>query len=219
MLNTAVIVIGGDEVPPDALEELPDRRWVIAADSGLDHASHIGLDVDFVVGDMDSVDAEQLRTHRGPVDIHPVDKDTTDFELALRQAVDRPNIERIIVLGGRGGRIDHFLANAAAIAHPVAAHCDVVWIAGMARITVVRQHAPLHGVPGRTVSLLAAGGNATGVSTTGLRWELANEDLAFGSTRGVSNEFSRPFATVGLRSGCVLAIVPDPKLDANRAPN
>ena len=53
MLNTAVIVIGGDEVPADALEDLPDRRWVIAADSGLDHASHIGLSVDFLVGDMD----------------------------------------------------------------------------------------------------------------------------------------------------------------------
>jgi thiamine pyrophosphokinase len=215
-LNTAVIVIGGDDVPADALDELPDKRWVIAADSGLDHASHIGLDVDFVVGDMDSVDARRLDAHRGPVDLHPVDKDATDFELALGHALERPNIERIIVLGGRGGRIDHFLANAAVVAHPKFARCEIEWIAGTARLTVVRHHAQLHGTPGQTVSLLAAGGDAGGITTSGLRWELSDEDLPFGSTRGVSNELTRPFATVRVRSGCLLAIVPDPLTDANR---
>lgn len=218
MLNTAVIVIGGDEVPADALEDLPDRRWVIAADSGLDHAAHIGLGVDFVVGDMDSVDARRLETHRGPVDLHPTDKEATDFELALDHALDRPNIERIIVLGGRGGRIDHFLANAAVIANPKFERCEIVWIAGTARTTVVRHHTQLHGTPGQTVSLLAAGGDVVGITTAGLRWELSNEDLAFGSTRGVSNELARPFATVRIRSGCLFVIVPDPMHDMDPAP-
>ena len=218
MLNTAVIVIGGDEVPLDALEDLPDRRWVIAADSGLDHAAHIGLDVDFVVGDMDSVDPGRLDVHRGPVELHPVDKDATDFELALGHALERPNIERIIVLGGRGGRIDHFLTNAAVIASPKFERCEIEWIAGTARVTVVRHHTQLHGTPGQTVSLLAAGGDVTGVTTSGLRWELSDEDLPFGSSRGISNELARPFATVRVRSGCLFAIVPDPFHDAGRPP-
>jgi thiamine pyrophosphokinase len=210
VLNTAVIVIGGDSIPLEALDEIPDRRWVLAADSGLDQAVAVGLHVDFVVGDMDSVDSKTLEAHRGPVDLHPVDKDATDFELALDHAVERPNIERIIVLGGRGGRIDHFLANAAVIASDRYANCEIEWIAGAARIVVVRHHAQLHGVPGQTVSLLPAGGDVTGVTTSGLRWELNSEDLAFGSTRGVSNTFARPFATVGITSGCLLAVVPDP---------
>jgi thiamine pyrophosphokinase len=218
VLNTAVVVIGGDEVPADALEDLPDRRWVIAADSGLDHASHIGLDVDFLVGDMDSVDARRLETHRGPVDLHPIDKDSTDFELALDHAVERPNIERIIVLGGRGGRIDHFLANAAVIASPKFERCEIEWIAGTARISVVRHHTQLHGTPGQTVSLLSAGGDVLGITTAGLRWELSDEDLPFGSTRGVSNELARPFATVRVRSGCLFAVVPDPLHDTDLPP-
>ncbi len=215
MLNTAVVVIGGDEVPADALEDLPDRRWVIAADSGLDHASHIGLNVDFLVGDMDSVDAARLETHRGPVDLHPIDKDATDFELALDHAIERPNIERIIVLGGRGGRIDHFLANAAVIASAKFERCEIEWIAGTARISVVRHHTQLHGTPGQTVSLVPAGGDVLGITTAGLRWELTEEDLPFGSTRGVSNELARPFATVRVRSGCLFAIIPDPFHDAD----
>jgi thiamine pyrophosphokinase len=218
MLNTAVIIIGGDEVPADVLEDLPRRRWVIAADSGLDHASRMGLDVDLVVGDMDSVDARRLDLYQGPVDVHPADKDATDFELALVHALERPNIERIIVLGGRGGRIDHFLANAAVIASPRFERCEIEWLAGSAQITVVRHHAQLHGTPGQTVSLLATGGDVFGVTTAGLRWELSDEDLPFGSTRGVSNELARPFATIQVREGCLFAVVPDPLHDANRPP-
>lgn len=209
MLNTAVIVIGGDDVHPGVHDDLPDRAWVIAADSGLDQAARIGLRVDLAVGDMDSVDSQRLANHRGPVDLHPVDKDATDFELALEHAVDRPNIERIIVLGGLGGRIDHFLANASIIASDRFASCEIEWLAGTARIMVVRHHAQLHGVPGQTVSLLPAGGTVTGITTTGLKWQLVDATLPFGSSRGISNEFSKPVATVQIASGCLLAIVPD----------
>ena len=108
MLNTAVIVLGGDAIPSTVMEEIPERRWVIAADSGLDHAAAIGLHVDFIVGDMDSVSTAGLQAHTGPVDQHPVDKDATDFEIALDHVLATPNITRIIVLGGAGGRIDHW---------------------------------------------------------------------------------------------------------------
>jgi thiamine pyrophosphokinase len=210
VLNTAVIVIGGDSLPLEAADEIPESRWVLAADSGLDHAAAIGLDVDVVVGDMDSVDSHRLKEHRGPVELHPIDKDATDFELALNHAVERPNIERIIVLGGRGGRIDHFLANAAVIAAERYARCEIEWIAGAARVAVVRHHVQLHGVPGQTISLIPSGGDVTGVTTSGLRWELDRDDLRFGSTRGVSNAFARPVATVSVASGCLLAVVPEP---------
>lgn len=208
MLNTAVIVIGGDPIHQLAMEELPDRRWVIAADSGLDHASAIGLNVDFIVGDMDSVSDLGLRDHTGPVDRHPVNKDATDFEIALDHALATPNITRIIVLGGTGGRIDHFLANAAVIASPRFASLDVEWCAGDARVSVVRDHVALHGTPGQTVSLIPAGGGAHGVATTGLAWNLDHEALEFGSTRGVSNTFVSPVASVTVESGALFAVVP-----------
>jgi thiamine pyrophosphokinase len=68
------------------------------------------------------------------------------------------------------------------------------------------------------VSLLSAGGDVLGITTTGLRWELSDEDLPFGSTRGVSNELARPFATVRVRSGCLFAIVPEPFNDTDLPP-
>ena len=210
MLNTAVIVLGGDAIPSTVMEEIPERRWVIAADSGLDHSVAIGLHVDFIVGDMDSVSTAGLQAHTGPVDQHPVDKDATDFEIALDHVLATPNITRIIVLGGAGGRIDHFLANALVIASPRFAAHDVEWCVDGARINVVRHHITLHGIPGQVVSLLPAGGVVRGVTTTGLAWNLDRETLEFGSTRGVSNTFVSSVATVSIESGALFAVVPGP---------
>jgi thiamine pyrophosphokinase len=64
------------------------------------------------------------------------------------------------------------------------------------------------GVVGELVSLFAVGGPAEGVSTTGLRWELRDDTLAVGSTRGLSNEFIGMSAGVRVRHGVVLAIQP-----------
>ncbi len=209
MLNTAVIVLGGDPIPSAVMEEIPERRWVIAADSGLDHAAAIGLRVDFIVGDMDSVSDTGLEAHSGPIDLHPVDKDATDFEIALDHVLATPNITRIIVLGGGGGRIDHFLANALVIASPRFGAHDVEWCVDGARISVVRTHVTLHGIPGQIVSLLPAGGVVHGVATTGLAWNLEHETLEFGATRGVSNAFISPVATVSIETGALFAVVPD----------
>ena len=54
------------------------RAWVIAADSGLDHANALGLAVDLVLGDLDSVSKEALEPARRagiPVEEHPAAKD------------------------------------------------------------------------------------------------------------------------------------------------
>ncbi len=171
MLSTAVVFVGGDAVDPALIGELPEHRWVVAADSGLDHASRIGVRVDLMVGDLDSVSAASLDSYDGPIERHPVDKDATDFELALDRAIEHPNIDRLIVVGGHGGRLDHLLANAAVVASPRFAGVEVEWIAGTTRAHVIRHHCELHGAPGEVVSLLAVGGDATGVTTNGLRWE------------------------------------------------
>jgi thiamine pyrophosphokinase len=51
-------------------------------------------------------------------------------------------------------------------------------------------------------------GPAHGVSTTGLRYPLDDEDLEAASSRGVSNEWVAGVATVRLRTGVLLAVAP-----------
>ena len=79
---------------------------------------------------------------------------------------------------------------------------------GGALVHVVRGERRLEGSPGELLSLFALGGDASGVTTTGLRWELDDDVLRPGSTWGLSNEFLGSVATVRVRDGIVLAIRP-----------
>src|SRR4051794_15769361 len=111
MPATAIVFTGGDPPGPAAVRDLPADRIVIAADSGLDHALALGVRVDVVIGDLDSVDAkglEQARTDGTRVEPHPADKDQTDLELAMGLA-SSSGADRLIVVGGHGGRVDHWL--------------------------------------------------------------------------------------------------------------
>ncbi|MGF1666819.1 MAG: thiamine diphosphokinase [Acidimicrobiia bacterium] len=208
-MRTAVIVAGGDPVPAEVLEDLPGGAWVVAADSGADHARSLGLDVDVIVGDLDSITPATLAAFpEAEVHSHPVDKDATDLELAIALVSDTHDIDRVVVIGGTGGRLDHFLANAMALAAPRFSHLDIVWIAHPGRATIVHRHARLHGSVGDQISLVPVGGDVVGVRTTGLRWALDGDDLPFGTSRGVSNTFSSSVAAVTIESGVLLVVQP-----------
>jgi thiamine pyrophosphokinase len=206
---SALVVAGGERPQGTWLPETaPDL--VIAADSGLEHAQALGLHVDVLVGDLDSVAASALDAAIAAgtaIARHPAEKDATDLELALDTVIERgATAARVVGLGG--GRLDHFVANLLLLASPRLTGCAVDAVVDGARLSVVRDHTTLTAAPGALCSLLPLGGPATGVETDGLRYPLRRETLAPGSTRGVSNEFLTTTASVDLTDGVLLAVVP-----------
>lgn len=195
-------------VPP------PPERIVIAADSGFERARALGIAVDHLVGDLDSVDPAAIeaspttRVHR-----HPTDKDATDAELALDLArtLRRPD-ERgdLIILGETTGRLDHLLADIALIASPATEGFRVRAHLGEATLTVIRpaEIGRISGRPRDLVSVLAYGGPVTGMTTTGLRWPLADATLMPGTTRGVSNELVADTAAIEIGTGALVVVQP-----------
>ncbi|MEX0868477.1 MAG: thiamine diphosphokinase [Nitriliruptoraceae bacterium] len=217
--HDVVVLAGGDIVTAAIASRLPTPAWTIAADSGLHQATVLGLDVTHVVGDLDSVDAATLAAAvdaGARVDRYPAAKDQTDLEIALDTARSLTPA-RIFVVGGHGGRLDHFLANFAVIAAAARDNCSVVAYCGTALITVVTREATLTGRPGALVSLLPIGGPARQVSTRGLGFPLDSEDLLPGASRGVSNTFVGTTAEVTVAAGTLLAIQPD-ELSTNADP-
>ncbi len=202
----AWVVAGGEPPDPAQLGELAPPQLIVAADSGADVARSLGLIPDVIVGDFDSVTAAGAAAARERRRF-PTDKDATDLELALAEARDR-GAESITVVGGAGGRLDHFLANVAALAGHDLASVRVDALMGSARLWVVRRRQTISGTPGELVTLLPYGGPATGVRTTGLRWALVGDTLRPGSTRGVSNVFIATEATVSVESGVLVAVRP-----------
>ncbi len=208
--NVAVIFTGGDPVPPAALALVPADGFVIAADSGLHHVD-AGRRVDLVIGDFDSVDADALDaavSSGALLERHPEAKDHTDLDLALRAALGR-GFTSVVVVGGYGGRVDHFLTNALLLGSVEFAGLAITAFVGAARIIVVRARTDVDGRPGELCSLLAVGGPARAVRTTGLLYPLDGEDLLPGSSRGVSNQLTAPLATVSIEAGTLLAVQPD----------
>ena len=213
MPDIVIVFAGGDPIPPSAVLDLPADTFVIAADSGLDRAREAGFRIDLLVGDLDSISSDgrqEAELHRTKIERHPVYKDATDMELAL-QAARKQGARKVIVIGGHGGRQDHYLANALLLPSPAFADLDIEWRAGRARLYAVHHGLTLAGKVGASISLLAVGGAVQGVTTEGLRWNLKSEDLEAGSTRGVSNEFKAETASIKVDTGTLLVVVPDPE--------
>jgi thiamine pyrophosphokinase len=105
-------IIGGEGPAPEVLREIAGHADIIvAADSGLAAAEDAGVRPDWVVGDMDSLDAVS-RLDKYPAERvlrYPHDKDYTDTELAFTLLCER-GCSEIWLSGGGGGRTDHLLA-------------------------------------------------------------------------------------------------------------
>ena len=179
-----------------------------AADGGSRHLFRLGHLPDKVIGDMDSLEPdlrEWLIRNQVPFDQHPSEKDETDLELALLLAAEQSDHD-IWVFGLLGGRLDQMLANVFLLSHPVLVGKTVQLITPTERAWLVRQQTEIAGEVGDLVSLVPLGGDAQGVSTTGLQWHLQAATLRFGQARGISNRLTAEKATVTLEKGLLLCV-------------
>jgi thiamine pyrophosphokinase len=202
-----VVVASG----PGPAVEVPAARAVVAADGGLDRAAALGLDVDVVVGDLDSASPEALERAEAlgvRVVRHPAAKEATDLELALDEAVAL-GAARVLVVASDGGRLDHLLASLLLLGFERYAALELDALVGGALVHVIRGGRTLRGAAGELVTLLALAGPAVGVTTDGLEYPLSGETLEPGSSRGVSNVFSGAEARVTVLGGVLLAVRPD----------
>jgi thiamine pyrophosphokinase len=224
MSMTTVVLSGGPlrpEPTPAVLAALgpvlrcggPDR--VVAADSGYRRAEQLGLRVDDLVGDLDSIGTEALeRAERAGVRVHrhPRDKDATDLELALEFAAEGctpGSVARILVVGSSSGRVDHLLALLGALGSERLTDVAVDAVLDDDAVVICRPGTTL--LPagdGATVSLLALGGSARVARTAGLRWPLVDRVLPAMAGLGVSNVVDRSPASLDLAAGVVAVVVP-----------
>jgi thiamine pyrophosphokinase len=205
--DTVVVVAGGSAPGPRAVEAIPPGASVIAADAGADYAFALGLEVGFAIGDFDSVTPATLASLGDRAERHPVEKDATDLELALRAALTLEP-RRILVVGGIEGRLDHLLGELLILGADELGDVEVDAVLGEARIHVVRGERSLVGREGELISLFALHGPAEGIVTEGLRYPLRGDTLLPGSSRGISNTFAAPAARISVERGLLLAVRP-----------
>lgn len=201
------VIDGGPRIPSLPADASPSL--VIAADIGYQHARALGLSVDVVVGDFDSLASDDLQeTDPGLIiQRHPQDKDASDLALALRFAWTA-GATSVDVLTGGEGRLDHLLvglmliANEENIGHRIVTHC------GPSRAVALQPGKPfdLEVAAGSWLTLLALDSDSR-VSTSGLRWDLAaTDEISPFSSLGLSNEALKG-PEIKVQRGVLLVVV------------
>lgn len=181
---------------------------VIAADGGLLHAESLGLSVDHLIGDLDSVDDGMSSALGQAIKLQefPEAKDETDLELALIYAADA-GAGSIVILGALGGRVDMSLANILLLTMPQLEGIHVELWSGKQTAWLLRPPGgEITGNPGDTLSLIPLLGKADGITTTNLAYPLSGSTLHAGEIRGVSNVLTDAKARVQVETGTLLIV-------------
>jgi thiamine pyrophosphokinase len=188
---------------------LPDDL-IIAADGGMTHCRALGIKPSIVIGDLDSLDPDYLKslqTSGTEIISYPINKDQTDLELALHKALDL-GYDEILVLGALGARWDMTIANLLLPAASEFSKVTIRLIDGHQEILLLRGRGELtfKGKKGDMLSIVPLGQDAYGVTLRGLEYPLEDDVLRFGATRGISNVLIDDTATVYLKKGLLLCI-------------
>ena len=190
--------------------DIKQSDFIVCVDGGARHCLALGLQPNLLVGDLDSVSADDGRAlDASKIECvrFPPEKNASDLELTLQVLIDR-SFDVVVLLGISGGRTDHHLFNwqlAGSRSWPFQLRLvdDSVdaWLVDKTRAF----NAPVPA--GLTFSVIAQVQSATGVFVTGAKYPLNNAKLVLGSTLGLSNEVSAPHLQVSVEEGIVLVML------------
>jgi thiamine pyrophosphokinase len=209
----ALIFANGDPTSRTLVEQwMQPDSIVIAADGGARNARAIGVTPDTVIGDLDSLDGglrADLESHGTRFIVHPTHKDETDLELAIHHALGR-GASDLVIFSALGGRWDQSLGNILLLTSPALRNVPARLVDPQQMIIVVRSagenETHIAGQAGDTLSLIALGGDAHGVTIEGCEYPLNGAVLPFGVTLGISNTLIAPEARVRVSDGVVLIV-------------
>ena len=205
------LVLGGADFPPNTkLRRLAkEASLVIAADSGLAHASGLGVSPDLIVGDFDSVKAQDLERYPDtPRCQHPTGKDELDLELAAKAAI-KLGASRLRLMGVVGSRLDQSLGGLliAAKLHkervPTTVHTIDTDVHFLSKNEALRPIRPA----GTQFSVLSLSHKST-ISIQGADYTLKDHPLQFGVGQCISNG-TTDHLQIHVEAGLVILLLRD----------
>ncbi|MBO4400700.1 MAG: thiamine diphosphokinase [Selenomonadaceae bacterium] len=201
-----ILFIAGGRVPDSNwFKTVAQGRKIFAVDRGIELCRALNILPEILIGDFDSAESSAVSwalIKKIPVERHPVDKDLTDTQLALK-FVDENSAA--IITGAFGGRFDHAFSTIFTCAHfPakifLADEREIIfYVRGGESVTVNFFSKPF------ALSLLPMSGICRGVTIKNVHWELDNATLAQNFPSAVSNRVESSEVQISVGSG-ILAV-------------
>jgi thiamine pyrophosphokinase len=181
---------------------IENGAFIIAADAGIEKLNKAGIVPDLIMGDFDSYGT---RPSGENVRVFPVEKYDTDTMLALKEAISL-GYDTVIISGGLGGELDHTMANLQTLLYACENGINAFLTDGITTATVISDSITLGSENSGRCSVFAFGGEAKGVTISGLKYEASGINLSPSFPLGVSNHFVGKEAKISLESGRLLII-------------
>ena len=179
------IILANGEKPsaPQCIELIHNAKTIVCCDGAIRHLEELGIRPTVIVGDGDSLTAEQRNRYASIIDADP-STDYNDLTKAFRYC-EAHGLDDITILGGTGLREDHTLANLGLLLR----------YAGRFRVRMVTNYGIFSAISGTTTFASRAGEQVSIFSFTptarltfhGLRYPVAQRTFAE-LWEGASNE-------------------------------
>ena len=188
-MSLFTILLGGDLVRTPLLETQIAGSRIIAADAGIGHAEMLGIVPELWVGDFDSVPANLPATLAAvPRKTFPPEKDQTDGELAVAEALGR-GATSLLLAGAFGGpRADHAFLHLALALRLAERGVEIMLTSGAQEGVPLLPGARSFDYRDGTLFSILGFTDLTGMSVAGAKWPLDSVEAPFGSSLTISNE-------------------------------
>ncbi|MBR1858081.1 MAG: thiamine diphosphokinase [Selenomonadaceae bacterium] len=207
-LSSELILITGGRKPNDKwFHTLQRDRPIYCVDHGIDFCVDNNIVPKLLIGDCDSAATNSVKwaMNRGvAMERHPVDKDFTDTQLALKHIEARSDTFAIIT-GAFGGRTDHLFSTIFSCANAKIKNClidereAVIFIKDYEHIAIEFKIRPI------ALSLLPITSNCKGVTIDGVHWPIKDTELLQSIPYAISNRIESGVVNISIDSG-ILAV-------------
>ena len=200
----AILFING--TPPKNLPKT-EGYDVIACTDGAFHylkEKNFSLEkLDFISGDFDSHTGSDENLYHEKF-IYTPDQEFTDFQKAL-DILKGKDVKKVDVYGGSGGEQDHFLGNLH-VAFLFRKELEITFFDEFSSYFFIPKNFELNNIAGRMISLLPFP-KVENLATSGLNWELKNEELDLTKRVGTRNFAKENTVKISYTKGDLLIFI------------
>ncbi|MFV0579668.1 MAG: thiamine diphosphokinase [Fusobacterium ulcerans] len=182
-----------------------EKGDIYCADGGANHLETLGILPLEIWGDLDSVTKEIIEKYRNnkvTIKKFPKDKDYTDGELIL-QHISKMDYDKINIIGGLGGRIDHLLTNL----NLIFKFKNLMFVTEKEKIFSIEKKAELTELNGKTISFVPFSEKVEGLTLEGFKYPLNKYTLYQGDSICMSNVAVEDRCRVTFDTGKLMGIV------------